>query len=135
MTIPNKHSEFQHLGEPETALIHGRLVDVDLKKGTAILDAYLDSRVPLRFDACQEQEMLRLEKKFVEVRGHGWISDEDEWIAIVVEEIAPPPPPRTVEEILNDPNPKIFDPDTIPRASEPFDVDEFICAIRADREL
>ena len=36
--------------------------------------------------------------------------------------------------VLPPPSPKLFDPDTIPRASEPFDVDEFIRVIRGDRE-
>ena len=114
MTTPNKRNKLQHPGESEPALIHGRLVDVDTKKGTAILTAYVDSRIPLRFDASLEGEMLKLERKFVKVIGYGWFNKDDRWVAVVVEEIAPPPPPRTAEEILNDPNPKIFDPDQIP---------------------
>ena len=133
MITPNQQKEFQHLGEPEPALIRGRLVEVDPKHGTAILEAYMDSRVPLRFDASLEQEMLNLERNYVRVEGYGWISDEDHWIAVVIDEIAPPPPPRTIEEILNDPDPKLFDPDTIPRASEPFDVDEFLRVIYEGR--
>ena len=123
MTYQDKSNEFQCLGESEPALIHGRLEDVDAKKGTAIVTAYMDSRIPLRFDAPLEGEMLKLEGKFVKVKGHGWFDDDDEWIAVVVEEIGPPPRPRTIEEIMDDPNPKFFDPDTIPRASEPFDDD------------
>ncbi len=114
MTPPKKHNEFRHLGEPEPALIHGRLVEVDTQKGTAILSAYLDSRIPLRFDGSLEKEMLMLEKKFVKAKGHGWFNDEDRWIVVFVEEIAPPPPPRTIEDIVNDPNPKLFDPDKVP---------------------
>ena len=114
MTTPDKRKEFQHPGKQEQALIHGRLEDVDAKRGTATLSAYVDSRIPLRFDASLEGAMLKLERKFVKVEGHGWFDDDDRWIAVVVEEIAPPPPPRTAEEILNDPNPKVFDPDKIP---------------------
>ena len=114
MTSQNQLNEFQSLGKPEGALIHGRLVDVDAKKGTALLSAYLDSLIPLRFDASLESEMLRLERKFVKIKGHGWFDDDDRWIAVVVEEIVPLPSSRTAEEILNDPNPKVFDPEKVP---------------------
>ena len=114
MTIPDQPNALPDLGKPEPALLHGRLVDVDVKRGTAILNAYVDSRIPLRFDASLEQEMLQLEQKFVNAKGHGWFNDQDRWIAVVVEEISRPAPPRTAEEILNDPNPKIFDPAKVP---------------------
>ena len=114
MTSPDNHSELRNLGEPEPALIHGQLVDVDRENGVAVLEAYLDSRVPLRFSASLEQEMLNLERKFVKVKGHGWFDEHDRWIAVVIEEIALPPKPRTADEILNDPNPKLFHPDEVP---------------------
>ena len=129
MTYQDKSNEFQCLGESEPALIHGRLEDVDAKKGTAIVTAYMDSRIPLRFDAPLEGEMLELEGKFVKVKGHGWFDDDDEWLYIQVEEIRGTGSlnkPFDLDEFLNDPNPKIFDPDKVITASEPFDVDEFI---------
>lgn len=125
---------YDHLGEPEPALIRGRLRNVDLKQGTATLDAYMDDSVPLRFDAALAEDMLQLETKHVRVDGRGWISDEDEWIVINIEKIVPTSSEeRTVEEILNDPNPKLFDPDTVVTASEPFDVDEFVRVIYEGR--
>jgi hypothetical protein len=132
MTIPNKPNKYGHRDGPEPALIYGRLHDVNPEMGTAILHAYLNSRVPLSFEAPLKNEMLRLETKFVKVRGHGWINDEDEWVVINVKEITIPRE-RTIEEILNDPNPKLFDPDTIPRASFDFDVDEFLRVIYEGR--
>ena len=42
--------------------------------------------------------------------------------------------PFDLEEFLNDPNPKIFDPDKVVTASEPFDVDEFIRIIHESRD-
>ena len=134
MTIPNKPNKYGHRDGPEPALIYGRLHDVNPEMGTAILHAYLNSRVPLSFEAPLKNEMLRLETKFVKVRGHGWFDDDGQWIAVVVEEIAPPPPPRTAEEILNDPNPKIFDPDKVPpmlMSDEEWDA--FDSAIREGR--
>ena len=43
--------------------------------------------------------------------------------------------PFDLEAFLNDPNPKIFDSDRVIRASEPFDVDEFIRVIREGRDV
>ena len=129
MPIHNKTGEYEHLGPSEPALVQGRLCKVDPKMGTAEIDSYFDDPVPLRFDASLKRDMLYLESKFVKVWGHGWIDDEAaEWIVIQVEKIARPET-RTIEEILNDPNPKIFDPDNIVTASEPFDVDEFLRGI------
>ena len=62
---------YDHLGEPEPALIRGRLRNVDLKQGTATLDAYMDDSVPLRFDAALAEDMLQLETKHVRVDGRG----------------------------------------------------------------
>ena len=42
--------------------------------------------------------------------------------------------PFDMDEFLNDPNPKIFDPDNLVTASEPFDVDEFVAIIHAGRD-
>ncbi len=111
LTVDECHS----LGEPEEALAQGWLLEVVPKQGTAILDVYMNRRIPLLFDASLEQEMILLEKKFVEVSGHGWISGEDKWIAIIVEDITGPSSKvRTIDEILNDPHPKIFDPEKVP---------------------
>ncbi len=39
-----------------------------------------------------------------------------------------------MDEFLNDPNPKIFDPDNLVTASEPFDIDEFVNIIHSGRD-
>ena len=130
MTTSNNLNEYDNLGEPEQALVHGWLKEVNLKLRTAMLYAYGDRLMPLRFKASLEQEMLRLQTKFVTVSGRGWISDKDQWIVIDVEEITrPEAKPFDLDEFLNNPNPKVFDPDKIVRASEPFDVDEFLRVI------
>lgn len=134
MTESGNHREIPLRGEPEPALMYGRLVEVDTEGGTALLSVYRDCRVPLRPTADKVGDALKLKQKFVKVTGQGWLDEEnDQWIVVVVEEIGPPDPQRSVEEILNDPNPKIFDPDKIVRASEPFDVDEFISYIHKAR--
>jgi hypothetical protein len=133
MTESDQHGEIPQLGGPEPALMYGRLVDVDSEACTAVLSIYRDCRVPLRLGAARVGEALNLQQKFVKVTGQGWLDENDQWIAVVVDEISPPDPQRSVDEILNDPNPKIFDPDKVIRASEPFDVDEFLRAIYEGR--
>lgn len=133
MTESDKQREILQRGELEPALMHGWLVEVDPEGGTAVLSGYRDCRVRLRLTADKVGDALKLKQKFVKVTGHGWIDENDQWIVVVVEEIGPPDPQRSVEEILNDPNPKIFDPDKIVRASEPFDVDDFLRAIYEGR--
>ncbi len=131
MTTSNS---YDHLGEPESALIRGWLEDVDPKNGTARLNTLVDHSVPLQFDAALKKDMLRLETQHVRVDGRGWISDEDEWVVINIEKIVPTSSEvRTVEAILNDPDPKLFDPDTVVTASEPFDVNEFLRTIYEGR--
>ena len=43
--------------------------------------------------------------------------------------------PPSLEELLNNPNPKNFRSEEIIRASEPFDVDEFARMVREERDL
>ncbi len=42
--------------------------------------------------------------------------------------------PFDIDALLNDPNPKVFDPDNVVTVSEPFDVDEFIRTIHEGRD-
>ena len=43
--------------------------------------------------------------------------------------------PFDLEAFLNAPNPRIFDPERVVMASEPFDVDEFVRVIHEGREI
>ena len=43
--------------------------------------------------------------------------------------------PFDLEAFLNDPNPKIFDPDKVVISSRPFDVDAFNSLIRESRDM
>ena len=40
-----------------------------------------------------------------------------------------------LEAFLNAPNPRIFDPERVVTASEPFDVDEFVRVIHEGRDI
>ena len=136
MTTNEALEEFKHLGEPEWAFIYGVLVDVEPEKGCATLSEgfFPEQRIPLRFDEALKEDVIKFNQKYVEITGQGWINDDDtEWVAIIVEEVALPIQ-RTIDEIKNDPDPtKVFDPDKVIRASEPFDVDEFLRVIYEGR--
>ena len=43
--------------------------------------------------------------------------------------------PFDLQSFLEEPAPKLFDPDSVVTASEPFDVEEFLRAIRAGRDV
>ncbi len=123
--------------EIEEALVYGWLKMVNWDKRTAQLHRYEDRYVPLQFDADLDYEMRRLATQFVEVRGNGLINRNDQWQVVWVEEITETRSSRDpfdMEAFLNNPNPKIFDPETVVTASEPFDVDEFIRIIHEGRE-
>ena len=122
----------------ETALVHGRLKAVDWVERTAKLVPYMGRTVDLQFSADHDLQMLELAMQHVEVRGQGQFDNRDEWLYIQIEEIRGTGSfnePFDLEAFLNDPNPRIFDPDRVIRASEPFDVDEFIRVIREGRDV
>ena len=119
------------------ALVYGRLRAVDWVERTAKLVPYRGKTVNLRFDVDHDRQMLELAMQYVAVSGEGEFDSRDQWSYIQVEEIQGTRSlnePFDLESFLNAPNPKIFDPDKVIRASEPFDVDEFIRFIRSSRE-
>lgn len=136
MTAPQKHPKNKVEGEQLATIAHGWLRNVDPEEGTAQLERIGTEPVPLRFSPALIPEVGPMESRFVTVSGQGWISEEDEFALIDVEEFVDPASgKRTIEEILNDPNPKVFDPDKVVRASEPFDVEEFLRIIREGRDV
>ena len=81
--------------------------------------------------------MQRLARQHVEVRGRGQFNQKGSWTPVTVEEIRTTHPfgePFDMDEFLNDPTPKLFDPDNLVTASEPFDVDEFVNIIHSGRD-
>ena len=122
----------------ESALVYGRLRAVDWEERTAKLVPYRGRPVNLRFEADHDLKMLELAMRYVEVRGQGRFDNTDQWRYIQVEEVRGTRSwnePFDMEAFLNDPNPKVFDPENIVTASEPFDVDEFIRVIREGRDV
>ena len=121
---------------PESALLHGRLRDVDIELGTAQLKPYCDDCIPLTFNASLDDEMLKREGRYIEVEGYGIINEDDEWETVHVEHIN-----RNthggfdLDAFLDNPNPKIFDPDnmtTIKMTDEEWEL--FESAFRGSKE-
>ena len=122
----------------QAALLRGWLKEVNWDRLTAQLHDSADSYVRLRFDAELYDDMRRLATEFVEVRGEGRFNPHDEWTSIHVERIDATRSrrePFDLEAVLNDPNPKLFDPEQVITASEPFDVDEFVRVIHEGRDV
>ena len=124
--------------ETEEALLYGWLKEVNWDRGTAQLHQYVDGYVQLRFDSTLDDDMVRFATQYVEVRGRGRFDDDDLWEVVQVDEINDTHSwrePFDLDAFLNDPNPKIFDPDKLVTASEPFDADEFNRIIREGRDV
>ncbi|MXY20933.1 MAG: hypothetical protein F4Y49_06315 [Dehalococcoidia bacterium] len=119
------------------ALLYGRLKDVNLEQRTAKLVRYPDDHVPLSFDADLDDEMVRNEdRQYIEVSGHGIINENDRWEIVYAKGINHNRDGGfDLEAFLDNPNPKIFDPDnmtTINMTDEEWEL--FESAFRGSRE-
>jgi hypothetical protein len=102
----------------EEALLAGWLREVNWHRGTAQLHDSTGSYVSLRFDPPQADEMRRLATQYVEVQGSGRFNDQDEWITVRVEQLRETQAwsePFDLDAFLNNPEPKIFNPDELVR--------------------
>ena len=124
--------------EAEDTLLHGWLKEVDWDKGTAQLHDVMGGFTRLVFDSALSQKMQRLATQFVEVRGSGRFNADDDWASVQVDSISGTPSgrePFDLDAVLNEPNPRLFDPDRMVTAGEPFDVDEFVRVIHEGRDV
>ena len=120
------------LAENITAILHGQLIIVDWSSRTAQLNRRTGPPVTLQFNAAMDDEIHRLARVSVEVKGQGHIDSNDKWGIVQIEQIESTQSfnqPFDFEAFLNRPKRKVFDPDDIVTASEPFDVDEFLRGI------
>ncbi len=134
--VQRRHAVARTTSEATEALLHGWLYEVNWDKGTAQLHEYSGEYVQLRFAEGFHEDMLRLATQYVEVRGRGRFNDNDQWTTVEVQYLKAArasDEPFDVEKFLNDPNPKVFDPEGVVTASVPFNVDEFIHGIREGR--
>lgn len=136
--IPRRSTASRKARGQIEALLHGWLYEVNWDKGTAQLHDYSGEYVQLRFSEEFHEDMLRLATRRVEVRGRGRFNDNDRWTTVEVQQLSAADSwsdPFDVDMFLNDPKPKIFDPEKVITTSEPFDVDEFIRGIREGRDV
>ena len=125
-------------GKAEEALLYGWLQEVNWAMGRAQLHDYTGGYVALRFEPALASDMLQLATQYVEVRGRGRFNKDDEWTSVQVEGVSGTRSwrePFDLDAFLNDPNPKIFDPEKVVTVSEPFDVDEFIRTSHEGRDV
>ncbi len=122
----------------EEALLYGWLNAVNWDKHTAQLHRSGEGYVKLSFNPSLEDEMRHLATQFVEVRGHGGFNKYGDWTTVLVYQIEGTRSwrePFDMERFLNNPNPKIFDPDkmvTIELSDEEWE--SFNRAIREGRD-
>ena len=125
------------LPEKQDALLQGWLKEVNWKSRTAQLHDYAGDFVRLRFGADLDEKMKELATAYVEVVGRGHFDSKGEWKTVLVDHVTATrsyDEPFDLHAFLNDPHPKVFDPDKVVTASEPFDVHEFIRIIRQGRD-
>ena len=132
-----QHARERAASEELEATLQGRLMMVDWNRRTARLDNYGEDYVRLRLDAGLDGEMQRLATQYVEVKGRGRFPADGTRVDFHVEHVNGTrswTQPADLHELLNDPDPKTFDPEHVVRASDPFDVDDFMRAIREGRD-
>ena len=125
--------------EPESAVLHGWLKEVNWAKRTAQLHRYgVKGHIHLRFAESLDREMIRMATRYVEISGVGRFNANDDWTTVRVDAITAADTggePFDLDAFLNNPNRKIFRSEDVVRASEPFDVDAFNRAIREGRNV
>ena len=123
--------------EPVSATLYGWLKEVNWAERTAQLHMYADDDfIRLRFEESLDAEMIRLATRRVEVRGVGKFNDAGDWTSVRVDSIkwtGTGGKPFDFDAFRNNPNPKIFRSENVIRASEPYDVDEFMRLIKEGR--
>lgn len=121
------------------ANLYGSLKEINWDNRTAQLHRVgVKGHVKLRFDAGFDEAMRNHATEFVKIKGRGKIDPNDKWVSVDVHEIKGTRShkrPFDLEEFLSDADAKVFDPDTVVRVSEPFDVDEFIRDIHDARDV
>ena len=122
----------------EKALLYGWLKEVNWDGRTARLYDADGGSVRLSFGPEFDIEMRRLATEYVEVRGRGRFDDRDEWVEVRVEQLNETrslSEPFDLDAFLNDPNPKVFDPQTVvPIDLTDEEFEAFLNTIRQGRE-
>lgn len=122
----------------QAAFLQGWIREVNRKRHTAQLHDRSGDFVRLRFPPELDEKMSRLATRFVELTGQGQFDETGAWKTVLVNQVTSTRShhePFDLDAFLNDPKPKIFDPDNVVTASVPFDVDDFLRTIYAGRDV
>lgn len=114
----------------EPVLIHGRVRRVDLASRTADFD-WLGGKRLLRYPPELGSAVNELKDRFVEVKGIGAYDGSGRLVEVHLDAIRHES--DEIDELLAGDDWQRFDPDKVVRADEPFDVDDFLHDIYADR--
>ena len=140
-----KKTEIKDRGEAPTqisanepALLYGWLREVNWDRHTAQLHRSAGDYIPLRFDPRFDGDMLSLATTFVEVSGQGRLNQHGNWTSVQVQRVSPTGSklePFELEQFLDDPNPKAFNPEEIVHLDlNDEEFEEFLRAIREGRD-
>jgi len=138
VSVAERRRSVRLRNDTEEALLAGWLKEVNWHRGTAQLHDGVGGYVSLRFDSPQANEMRRLATQYVEIRGSGRFNEQDEWTTVHVDELRETQAwsePFDLDAFLNDPEPKVFNPDALVRIDATDEEwDAFDRAIREGRE-
>ncbi len=140
LSLATQYIKIRGYSHPKTeeVLLYGWLNEVNWDKRTAQLHQYRNGYVKLRFDDTLDDKMLSLATQYVKIRGYSHLKQDGKWANIQLVQVDKPLPgskPFDPEAFRNDPHHKIFDPENLVTASQPFDVDEFISIIHRGRDV
>lgn len=125
--------------ELEEIIMYGSLKEVNWHNRTARLHRYGKSGyVHLSFHSSLDDDMKHLANQYVKIKGRGSLTHDEHWNQIELTQINPTrscSKPFYLNEVLNNPAPKTFNPDKAVRTTHPFDVEDFIQAIHESRDV
>lgn len=125
--------------ELEEIIMYGSLKEVNWHNRTARLHRYGKSGyVHLSFHSNLDDDMKHLANQYVKIKGRGSLTHDEHWNQIELTQINPTrscSEPFDLDEVLNNPAPKTFNPDKAVRTTRPFDVEDFIQAIHESRDV
>ena len=132
------NSRRQNLGADEEAVLFGWLREINWAQGTAQLHDWGGDHVNLSFDTLLADDMRQFATEFVRISGFGRIDESDSWGRVRIREITPAgsfnTKPFDLVAFLNDPNPKVFDPDKLVKIDlSDAEYESFVRAIEEGR--
>ena len=119
-------------------MLYGWLREVNWEKGTAQLHDNVGGYVALRFDSELDAEMVRLATRYVKIFGSGRLNKPGGWTTVSVDAIHDTrswDEPGDLTSLMEGSAGRVFDPETVVTAEEPFDVHDFIDAIHRGRDM